>query len=335
MADWLRPFQPRLPLPALVEQVNNLYHACEADSYDARHVEIMEQLPKHWRRMIRVALDNGPARPWRILDFGCGTGFASMQLFDCLPREEVAELICYDPSAHMLNQCREKLAGRNPRIRFIDNFEDLFEVGPIHVLATNSVLHHLPDPFGSIELLEKVLGRDGVWLAGHEPSCRFYRNLECTRLYRNFLREEKVRRFFRPSNWWRRLADLFTRRHSPARQGARLAFQRGLFGVQPSPRVISRLVDFHVPRENDPSGFCLDFLRQHLSPRWRQLWQTSYAFLGRAYEGQVPSKWCDRARELSERFPLDGANFCSVWKWTDSAESATSAIEQSEGLAKP
>jgi ubiquinone/menaquinone biosynthesis C-methylase UbiE len=317
MADWLRPFQPRLPLAALVEQVNQLYHAGEADSYDDRHVEIMEQLPRRWRQMIQVALEHGPARPWRILDFGCGTGFASEQLLDALPSGDIEELICYDPSPDMLRKCRDKLARRGGRIRFIYEYEELFAVGPVHLLATNSVLHHLPEPFSTIAELEAILAPAGVWLAGHEPSCRFYRNSECKRLYRRFLKEEKLRQMFRPSRWLQRLAALFIRRHSPARQAARQAFQHGLFAVPPSPRVISRLVDYHVPRENsETAGFSLELMQENLAPRWRLLWQTSYAYLGRVYEGRLPGKWRERARELAERFPLDGANFCSVWQRT-------------------
>jgi SAM-dependent methyltransferase len=337
MADWLDPFQPRLPLASLVEQVNNLYHASEADSYDDRHTELLEHLPGHWRHMVRIALENGPARPWRILDFGCGTGFASSLILDSLLGKDVEELICYDPSPHMLRKCQAKLARRNVPIRFVSTFEELLELGPFHLLATNSVLHHLPDPFSTIADLEKTLGPDPIWLAGHEPSCRFDQNPQCARLHQRFRSEDKLRQLFRPSRWMDRLAALFTRRHSPSRQAAQQAFLQGLFAVPPSPRVISRLVDFHVPREHgNASGFCLDLMQQHLQPRWRQLWQTSYAYLGRTVtEGRLTGKWRNRARQLAERFPLDGANFCSVWKWvgTDRAESIHSS-DRGDGPAE-
>jgi ubiquinone/menaquinone biosynthesis C-methylase UbiE len=317
VAELLRAYEPRLALGPLVEEVNKLYHAREADSYDARHIEILERLPVHWKQMIEIAVRNGPPSPWRILDFGCGTGFASEQLLANLPTDRIAELVCYDPSPEMLERCRSKLTSRFGRIRFVADFQEVLESAEeFQVLASNSVLHHLPDPFAVARQLERRLTSGSIWLAGHEPSCRFYQNPECMKLYRTYLKSEKRWQFFRPRKWLNRLTALLGKRPSPAKQAAHDAFRQGLFATLPSPRIISRLVDYHVPhgQQDLDQGFCMDLMLDNLQPRWQMLWQKTYAFMGREFEDRLPANWRRRCQALAESYPLDGANFCSVWK---------------------
>lgn len=152
MNQLLAPYGPQLPLDQLVEQVNKLYHTAEARDYDEKHTEIREQLPSLWREMIRVAEDQCQHREYRILDFGCGTGFAAEQLLEVLPRECVSALACYDPCSAMLRCCRTKLAPRFPDAVFCDDLKQLpFTSSPFNLLATNSLLHHLPDPLRPYE----------------------------------------------------------------------------------------------------------------------------------------------------------------------------------------
>ena len=51
MIEALERYGPTRPMPALVEELNNLYHEHEAASYEATHPEIFEQLPDLWREM--------------------------------------------------------------------------------------------------------------------------------------------------------------------------------------------------------------------------------------------------------------------------------------------
>src|SRR5947209_6779504 len=167
LTQLLVPFGPRLPLPELVYEVNRLFHACEARDYDRRHTEIHEQLPAMWRQMIEVAVGNPPKGGWTILDFGCGTGFATTQLLQNLPTAQIRRLVCFDPAPEMLARCRTKIAARFAHVEFISDLSAL-ALGPsrFNLLATNSVLHHLPDPFATMREVEQLLAAGCVWLAG-------------------------------------------------------------------------------------------------------------------------------------------------------------------------
>jgi hypothetical protein len=70
----LEPFGPELPIPELVIELNRIYHAIEAPTYDATHPEIHQQLPPVWRALLEEVTQL-VKEPLRILDFGSGTGF--------------------------------------------------------------------------------------------------------------------------------------------------------------------------------------------------------------------------------------------------------------------
>src|SRR4051812_17514562 len=84
LASLLAPLGPTRPADELVREINRIYHAIEAATYDTTHPEIFDELPAVWRRMFEhVVL---PAGPLTIVDYGCGTGFAASQILDLLGR---------------------------------------------------------------------------------------------------------------------------------------------------------------------------------------------------------------------------------------------------------
>lgn len=311
-ARMLAPFGPTKPIAELVVEVNRLFHAQEADHYDDDHPEIREQLPKIWRELLDLAVAKPPSA-WRLLDFGCGTGFASEQVAARLGAKEIKEALCYDLSPHMLARCREHLATLLPQATFV---EKLPSVGAFSLLVTNSVLHHLPDVEGTIATLEPLLAPDAWWIQGHEPSSRFYQNAELRKMYDDYLAQNRWGRFLRPSRYWGALKRLFG--GDPRRYAAREAVRLGLFAREPDPDTIDRLVDFGVAHsaEEVAAGRGLDprVLEKRLAGRWTLVAVRSYSFMGNFYEAKLPASWRERCRGLQERFPEDGANFCSVWR---------------------
>jgi hypothetical protein len=73
---WLKLYQPLVPLPTLVEETNRIYHSFDAGNYDADHLEIRQLWPGLWIEMMQHLPVRGI---WRVLDFGCGTGFEAAQ----------------------------------------------------------------------------------------------------------------------------------------------------------------------------------------------------------------------------------------------------------------
>lgn len=310
-----QPYGPKLPLPALVEELNRLYHSIEAPHYDASHPEIHTQLPPVWRALVDQVVSRVD-RPLAILNFGCGTGFEAEQLLALLPAERVAALHCYDPAPEMLARCRVRVGARRPGTTFSSQLAEA--KGPFDLLVTNAVLHHLPDVPAMLAEVAPRLAPACLWISGHEPSSRFFKNGVCLAAYQRFLQQDRWRRFFSLRRYQAKLLNMLALDDDPARRVAELAFQRGLFSRQPPASVVSGLVDFHVANSPEEArggrGFDLDQLTVQLGNGWKLLWSTSYSFMGPYYEGKLSSKWRREAHDLAVRFPKDGSNWSALWQ---------------------
>ena len=310
-------YGPKLPLHQLVERLNVLYHHFEAEYYEFLHPEITRQLPPIWSEMIATARRLRGQQSWRVLDFGCGTGFATIQILKGLRGAPIELLTCYDPSAEMLERCRIGIPRLFSHARFTNRLEMTSFDERYNTLVTNSVLHHMPNPMDAIEVLEEWLPPGTIWLCGHEPSSRYYRNADCQQAYKRFLQRRMAKRLVSPAAYRQALSGLTGLGRGPASRTAREAVRLGLMKRKPPPGVIERLVDFHSPRSTADAesgrGFDIQDLEQVFMGRWRLEWYKSYSFLGPFYEGGQTKSWRRRATELAEKYPEDGANFCAVW----------------------
>jgi SAM-dependent methyltransferase len=310
MPVWLAGCDPQLPLELLVERVNEIFHSFAARRYDREHPEIYQQLPPIWAEMIAQLPG---ASSWNVLDVGCGTGFESDLLLSRIGNQ-VAKLTAYDPSTDMIALCRNRLR-KFSQVSFCSRIEETYSRGPFNLLLTNSLLHHLPNIEQTVSSLLPHLSNDAVWLAGHEPSARFFRNDECLRLLDKYRRFRKYARWLVARNYTAQLRQLL--RQSPLRATADVAFKRGLFRKRPSQTVIDRLVDFHVLHTSDDvsNGRGLDISRMQtwFTVDWTLHWSKSYSFLGPYPYARTPGRWVERAHLLEHRFPADGANLCMVW----------------------
>ena len=311
----LEPFGPKLPIPELVTELNRIYHAIEAPTYDASHPEIHEQLPPVWRALLGQAV-NRVKGPLRILDFGSGTGFEAEQIVNGLPKGQLAALYCYDLAPEMVEICKARIS---PQCSVAHFTADLKQVrGPFDVLVTNAVLHHVPDVQEVLSSLESRLSPNALWLSGHEPSSRFYKNAECMTAYRQFLREDRWRKFLSPKRYQAKLAQLLGVDGDPAAKAAEIATRRGLFERQPPASVVSALVDFHVAGSEEEAkngrGFDLKEMSLRLAGEWKLVWSQSYSFFGPYFEGDLAPRWAKVARDLASRFPDDGANWSAAWQ---------------------
>jgi 2-polyprenyl-3-methyl-5-hydroxy-6-metoxy-1,4-benzoquinol methylase len=307
----LSSYGPALPLDELVVAVNRVFHSVDAEHYDAHHPEIHQQLVPLWDEMMHQ-IDRD--RQWSILDFGAGTGFAISQALRVLPAQAVREVTCYDLSPEMIVRCRERVLPLFPRARFVS---DLAQApSGIDLLLTNSVVHHLPDLSAVLAQVEPHLAPGAWWVAGHEPSSRFYNNPECLAHLAAYQRRHRWSRFLRPENYLRRMARLGT--PDPLRQTASLCVAEGLFTRLPDVETIDRLVDFGVAHSREEvqagRGLDLDVVAESLRGRWQLVWRRSYSFMGSMFEGDLPAAWRRRSEELRRRFPDDGANICAVWQ---------------------
>lgn len=311
--------KPTRPLPELVEELNRIYHACEARDYDRKHTEIFTQLPPLWAEMMDTTLRALPDGPLRILDFGCGTGFEATQLLDGLPPSRIASMVCYDLSADMLARCGAAVKPRFPSIRLTSNWEEVAAAKEqFNLVASNSVLHHVPDLGATMGRVGALAAAGAVWIAGHEPSSRYYRNAACASTLEKFRRERRWRRFVDAGRYWNRARQALGLLSSPAETTAKRAVEAKLFEHPPSAALVSRLVDFCVAHDASEAaaGRGLDFeeLANQLRGQWELLYVRTYSFMGPFYEARLPRRWQTICRRLAQDHPKDGSNVCTIWR---------------------
>jgi predicted TPR repeat methyltransferase len=313
VAKVLRPYRPQVPLPLLVEQINKIYHAIEAPDYDQLHPELRSVVPECWREMLsRLPYRNN----LNILDFGCGTGFEATLALAQLG-DRVQGVTCYDLSSEMLDLCKNRL-GNHPQVSFTSTPAEIAAHAPYDILLTNSLLHHLPDVNSTIQALLGYLAPDAFWLAGHEPSARFYSNPECVALLRQYMRQQRWTRFANPRSYFRKLKQLARLEPDPLKATSIAAHQQGLFGKRPSRVAIDRLVDFGVPHDREEAaagrGFDVRRLQDVWANDWSLDWAKTYSFIGPVKEVSASSRWQQSAQQLARLFPDDGANFSCMWR---------------------
>ncbi|MGD0228371.1 MAG: class I SAM-dependent methyltransferase [Terriglobia bacterium] len=261
----------------------------------------------------------------RVLDLGCGTGFASSTVLQ-RGAGRIGELVCADISPHMLAVCRSKL-GSTPGVRFhLGGVESLGgEFGEFDLIITCSVLHHISDVPSFLRGLVQLMPSGGFYMMLHEPSARFYRNQACYEFYtryRNSERSRRVLQILNPNAYVGKVRRLLAgkRRFNIEAETIRLLLQRQVIHSPLSLREVRQLVDIHVPPIHDGSfilgreGFDLGDLRSTYLSGLSLVEDCSYGFLGTVYEGSAPWHWRRRARRLSLRYPSDGAQFGALWR---------------------
>jgi SAM-dependent methyltransferase len=314
----LKAYGPSLPLGELVERVNLIYHKFEAADYDRRHPELTRQLPPIWQEMVSLAGGLLPETGLRVLDFGCGTGFEADLLLQFLPPSSVEALTCFDPSPEMLDASKKRLRKAACPIEFVSvpPWQNGRSSEPYDLLISNSVFHHLSEPLEHLQALATVLTPRAVWIAGHEPSRRYFQNHECMDAFAMYMRSYRWRKYLKFRNYAAAVGRM--RGIDPLVRTAREATTEGLFSKPPAAWLVGRLIDFHVahtPKEAATGrGFEIGELESALSASWSFEYLRTYAFMGPFYEGDLPERWRRIAKDLSQRYPLDGANFCSIWR---------------------
>jgi ubiquinone/menaquinone biosynthesis C-methylase UbiE len=178
-------------------------------AYDARHPEIFNDVEQE---RLRTALTRAVSmvagdRPVRALDVGSGTGNLTSHLLAL-----GAEVTASDLSSGLLAQVTAR-HGASGRLRTHQlNGRDLQPLpdGAFDLVATYSVLHHIPDYAALVAEMARVVRPGGIVVIDHERTDESWRSPA----YAQFLREAVVwppRRWWyvlQPSRYWKRLQPL-------------------------------------------------------------------------------------------------------------------------------
>lgn len=198
---------------------NSRVHDMIAPLYEARHGEIFNQTEQqriHELLAYAVAcIRTGSGVP-RILDFGAGTGNLTRHLLNL-----GAEVIASDVSAGCLRELELLSKNTEHLDSSLLNGHDLsqFSDESFDMVATYSVLHHVPDYLAIVNEFVRVLKPGGILYIDHEV-CPVY--WEIRPEYQEYCREidelqqaspdsfiQRVSNVFRQKNSWRYLLSSF------------------------------------------------------------------------------------------------------------------------------
>jgi ubiquinone/menaquinone biosynthesis C-methylase UbiE len=192
---------------------NIAIHDRIARKYEARHDEIFND-----REQSRLAalLEEAKAaiksrrKTYRALDFGCGSGNLSSHLL----RLGFA-VTAADVSTSFLDLVRGRYAGQPIAVHRL-NGRDLHEIddASFELVATYSVLHHIPDYLAAVAEMGRVCAPGGVVVIDHEHNAEYWQGRpEYRALQKQALRPDWAK-FLRPSNYFHKLRRLFDPRHT-------------------------------------------------------------------------------------------------------------------------
>ncbi|HDQ23194.1 MAG TPA: class I SAM-dependent methyltransferase [Candidatus Uhrbacteria bacterium] len=145
-------------------------HKKSAKHYDKIHPEIFNKKEQGLiNHVLAQVLAKIKLEKIKVLDLGAGTGNIALKL---LNNPRIESIIAVDLSKEMLDELEKKAAvnsklkiANKPADEFLADNEDNYDL-----ITISSVLHHLPDYFGTIELILKKLAPGGVLVIFHEPT---------------------------------------------------------------------------------------------------------------------------------------------------------------------
>jgi 2-polyprenyl-3-methyl-5-hydroxy-6-metoxy-1,4-benzoquinol methylase len=190
---------------------NVAIHDKLARKYDALHGEIfnnVEQLRLYSAlEKARDAVRTG-ADPVEALDFGCGSGNLTRHLLSLGVNVTAA-----DVSQGFLDLVRSRYAQAKTLLM---NGNDLSNIADesFDLIATYSVLHHIPDYLAAVSELARVCRTGGVIMIDHEQNEAFWRGPPVYAEFQKAALRVDWRKYLTPSNYIHRVRRLFNPRHS-------------------------------------------------------------------------------------------------------------------------
>jgi len=320
---YLRQVGATLEAEEFCKVVSDFYHEVESDYYDQVHQEIFEnQTVGAWRMALKVAESQLPKR-LRVLDIGCGTGFAALTVLQTLGSPRVEKLVCIDPSWHMLKLCEQKLKSFSGAKRFehADIAQLAGESRVFDLIVSNSVLHHVFDLTKFFNHLDQVLSEGGVYICGHEPSARHYNIDEMQKWNRLFNSYTRIKRGFVAKRMFKRflaVMGFITPALSLTDKVNSRLITDGYITVPLAKNALSKMVDIHVPQLNGEylwgqPGFSPEAILSEYLINYTSIYSCTYHYI-KAPLNKLGFYWGHINRRLKARHSDGGADIIMAFR---------------------
>ncbi len=192
---------------------NIAVHNRIAGSYERLHGEIFNDLEQaRLRSAVERAIGaiRGGRQPITALDFGCGSGNLTGHLLEC-----GAEVTAADVAIGFLDLVRSRFPTERLQT-FQLNGADLagLDDGSFDLVATYSVLHHIPDYLAACAEMARVCRNGGVVMIDHEAPEEFWHEDPVYSEFRRSALRFDWRKYLTPANYVHRLRRIFEPRYS-------------------------------------------------------------------------------------------------------------------------
>ncbi|HOA75361.1 MAG TPA: class I SAM-dependent methyltransferase [Phycisphaerae bacterium] len=270
----------------LVRRVNQLYHDLTQDVFDVEHRYRHRVERSFWHDVSRMLGDNdGVVAGRTVVDLACGTGFVTQILAEAMHPQDRLIAIDISPAAldSAARKCRphrlQQAVADGARLPLADESVDLF--------AINAALHHMPDPIGVLQEVDRVLKPAGLFALGFEPNLHHFRSpmarvahgVDRLAWYAN--PRQNVRRFRAYLGLGGQDASCESDR-AVCRMISECLQSEGLIDEPLNPAAILDMVDAHARGAAEHAGFDAVALIEALFPKYELIRLVSSDYLGEA-----------------------------------------------------
>jgi 2-polyprenyl-3-methyl-5-hydroxy-6-metoxy-1,4-benzoquinol methylase len=242
-----------IPVKEFIDNTSNIFHRYEARKYDATQSALLDSV-EYWEEAFSFLNDRFEKDDsLTVLDFGCGTGFATKLLLKSSLKEKCKTIYCYDLSPDMIETFRGSLADSHAGTELIfitdaDEFGRLVRQVEFDIVLTNSILHHIPVPEEIVSFLIRALNTNGYYISGHEPNRSFYFNRATTGITAIFRIFKKV--YYRVSAFHLKRTPGAKKAVNTIEETNSDLIRNGMINKPIPGELMVKLIDIHVPVGN-------------------------------------------------------------------------------------